>query len=511
MNARMTGRKSIAGALAIAGLLLLTPAAGAGEIEVIFTEVPGHPTAQVPGAVDENGDPVDTEFKSMEILSVSPDGGQWILKGRNWLGSELETMLLLGAGTEGAVFAQEGQPVHDGQPAEVYDFFGSSPPNFNELGQFIYTARARDGDPATRHKGIFFDGTDFIMVREMSDPALGLVDLPPGDSGDELFGNSFNSVHLLNDGSFGSHDPTIQNIHSSRRPAVFYKDTAFLQTGISPVGDSIWDDMAMNTFWTTPDGTRWILEGKDAGAENQDLILVVDDVVVLREGSAIPGSGIILADIFHTKLIASGDWFCRGDDPADNDWAVRSGALLAATGDPVVAGEAELWTHAFYSFTGNRNGDWVLAGTTDNPDIQVDSVIALNGEEVVVREGDPVDLDGNGMFDDDAFIGRGDAALDAFRPDDIFLTDDGMLYFFCSLRNAAGEDLGSFGTGGDAFLRLAVGAECPADFDGDGDVDTADLLHLLACWGTDCGDVDGDGDTDTADLLALLAAWGECP
>jgi hypothetical protein len=52
---------------------------------------------------------------------------------------------------------------------------------------------------------------------------------------------------------------------------------------------------------------------------------------------------------------------------------------------------------------------------------------------------------------------------------------------------------------------------CPADFDGDGDVDTADLLFLLGAWGTPDGDVDGDGDTDTADLLALLAAWGECP
>jgi hypothetical protein len=53
--------------------------------------------------------------------------------------------------------------------------------------------------------------------------------------------------------------------------------------------------------------------------------------------------------------------------------------------------------------------------------------------------------------------------------------------------------------------------ECPADLDGDSDVDTADLLILLGAWGTPEGDVDFDGDTDTADLLALLAAWGECP
>jgi hypothetical protein len=52
---------------------------------------------------------------------------------------------------------------------------------------------------------------------------------------------------------------------------------------------------------------------------------------------------------------------------------------------------------------------------------------------------------------------------------------------------------------------------CPGDLDDDGDVDTADLLHLIAYWGTGSGDIDGDGDTDTADLLALLAAWGDCP
>jgi hypothetical protein len=60
-------------------------------------------------------------------------------------------------------------------------------------------------------------------------------------------------------------------------------------------------------------------------------------------------------------------------------------------------------------------------------------------------------------------------------------------------------------------LTEGGGTPCPWDFDGDGDVDTADLLHLLGCWGQACGDVDGDGDTDTADLLGLLGAWGDCP
>jgi len=68
----------------------------------------------------------------------------------------------------------------------------------------------------------------------------------------------------------------------------------------------------------------------------------------------------------------------------------------------------------------------------------------------------------------------------------------------------------AYGEVEDYTVIVVEGPRCPADFDGDGDVDTADLLHLLGAWGTPDGDVDGDGGTDTADLLALLAAWGPC-
>ena len=54
----------------------------------------------------------------------------------------------------------------------------------------------------------------------------------------------------------------------------------------------------------------------------------------------------------------------------------------------------------------------------------------------------------------------------------------------------------------------------PGDVNGDGIVNTEDLLLLLAAWGECQGcpeDLNGDGVVNTTDLLALLAAWGECP
>lgn len=60
------------------------------------------------------------------------------------------------------------------------------------------------------------------------------------------------------------------------------------------------------------------------------------------------------------------------------------------------------------------------------------------------------------------------------------------------------------------FIRF-TGVTCPADLNGSGTVDGADLGLLLANWGgTGTGDLDASGTVDGADLGALLAAWGAC-
>lgn len=72
----------------------------------------------------------------------------------------------------------------------------------------------------------------------------------------------------------------------------------------------------------------------------------------------------------------------------------------------------------------------------------------------------------------------------------------------CSARKGANGPIG-------AVLLTPIGS-CPADFDGDGQVNTIDVLAFLNAWsaGDPRGDFNGDGATNTIDVLAFLNAWG---
>ncbi len=70
---------------------------------------------------------------------------------------------------------------------------------------------------------------------------------------------------------------------------------------------------------------------------------------------------------------------------------------------------------------------------------------------------------------------------------------------------------GSLVEAGVDFVRVSISgcADVPADLNGDGIVDGADISMLLNNWGgAGIGDIDGNGIVDAADLSALLNAWG---
>jgi hypothetical protein len=89
--------------------------------------------------------------------------------------------------------------------------------------------------------------------------------------------------------------------------------------------------------------------------------------------------------------------------------------------------------------------------------------------------------------------------------------------YFRSTTCGTGEfhDLAAMGFT-NSHLLLGVHADidessCPADLNGDGNVDGADLASLLGAWGSVASvDLNASGAVDAADLSLLLGAWGAC-
>ncbi len=59
----------------------------------------------------------------------------------------------------------------------------------------------------------------------------------------------------------------------------------------------------------------------------------------------------------------------------------------------------------------------------------------------------------------------------------------------------------------DGSLGPCDSGGCPADVDGDDDVDSDDIVLFFNGWDTGDGDFDGDGDTDSDDIVGFFGAW----
>jgi hypothetical protein len=107
----------------------------------------------------------------------------------------------------------------------------------------------------------------------------------------------------------------------------------------------------------------------------------------------------------------------------------------------------------------------------------------------------------------------GNAWQDAsFRVGD-FVTPTSQVRVRFSVCDCPNDSLTEAGIDDFRVTVLCPAADCPADLDGNGVVETPDFLTLLAAWGPNPGhpaDLDGNGIVETPDFLALLAAWGDC-
>jgi len=475
----------------------------AGENVAIYTNIPGHPTAQVPGVPGE-------QFRSplAPFLSLygSPIGHHWIFKAftDNPDGDANEVMVA-GSFTTGQVVAKEGDP----SPLTDLTYgFMDSDCGINDSGEYIFGNRLSGGTTADDEILFKFDGLGIVTAAREGDPAPGLFD--PNGAGDELFGNSLNSAHLLNDNTAAFKADLIQNIHSDYESALYHGSIPVAQEGTNVgtlAGVDVYDSfigLSGNTFSSSANGDAWIVEADILPGTGTVEAVVVTDAVQIRDGDILDDDLDSPVDgIFEVDMSGGGDWFARGDLLDDRAWAVRNGEVIAATGRPITPGNPELFD-GLQAVNGSGSGDYVVIGTTNNPDTDANQVVVLSGTRIVARTGDPVILGGG--VPAVAYISSFDA-FDVFLADDLNddLVDDREVYVFAGLRDADGAELA------DAFLVIRL--SCPWDCgDSDGTVGVVDFLAMLAQWGliaTPC-DFNGDG-VDVVDFLALLANWGPCP
>jgi len=276
------------------------------------------------------------------------------------------------------------------------------------------------------------------------------------------------------------------------------------------------------------DSTNWVEEAK----------------LLASDGTAEDHFGSAVSLFDDTAVIgASGDWSDGGETGSayvfrhnGTDW-VEEAKLLASdgehhdsfgdavsiSGNTIVIGargdsDNDFLSGSAYVFRLERRG-WVqevklLASDGAWHDYFGGSV-SISGDSIVIgAHGD----DDNGLDAGSAYVFWYDG-LGWVEQIKLLASDGAAEDAFGSSVSISGNTaiIGAYGDddhrdfSGSAFIF----AQCPADFEGDGDVDTADLLTLLAAWG-DCPincpwDFNGDGYVDDLDQEILLAHWGDCP
>ena len=203
------------------------------------------------------------------------------------------------------------------------------------------------------------------------------------------------------------------------------------------------------------------------GTEDDDLYLIVGSPVIDAGDNTALTCAII--DLARNPR--------RLDDPAEPD---------GGNGDaPIV----DMGAYEFVPSDCNDNG------IPDSEDIAEGTSTDANDNSIPDEcERETNDCNGSGLNDAcDILIGTGQDCNDNKIPD------------ACDI--AGGQSIDDDGNG------VPDECECSADFDGDGDVDAADLADLLAAWGPNTchpADINGDHQVDSFDLGLLLSAWGPC-
>lgn len=415
----------------------------------VFSDFAALGSSLVPGGA------AGERFESFSRPFPSPDGARIIFGANTDAATSGDGIILLGAllpKPRLAIGVREGTPTFfDGAVNYgILDEYCA----INNTGQWAFSG---DTSATTTTDEIVarWDGAAFGLVAREGTQAIGQG---PGIG----YGSLADTVHLTTTGQVRFRSATLtgattqQVIYQATDPAsglvLFQTDSVLPSLQLTPPAQSI-DNFTANRFSSDPQSGNIIVAGDLNGPTTTDAFVMVNGTIRGQEGSVLPGSSFaspVASFGFERMAVGGGSWLFRGSNADGRDWVSRgvslaSNTVVANSGAPITPESTELFDDSafsptFFTIAPDRLGHYVIGGTTNSPDTQANAVLTLDGRIVISREGDGVDLDGNGTADS--------AFISTYNNDDCFLTDDGRFYFTADLRNGVGVSIGQ------ALLRL---------------------------------------------------------
>ena len=438
--------------IAIIVVSALAASAGAFPTPVgIYSNLAGHPTNVVPGLGISFNPGTGTQF---DRPYRSADGTKWILVANaNTGNTATQEVIITGSGTTGTLQAQEGVTVIE--PGRLCDSAGFDQRlSINNAGNFSFACSL---DGATTDDEVIVKsvgGSLSISAREGQ--AIGGL-IAGATLGTTLDSQAIDSANKV------SFRTTLTGVPAGQTTAVLLGDMGSVaaQTGVTMAGNGFtWSTLTAGDMYYSPNGTDWLTHGDtNDPVTTQDYLGARNNSTVLFTEGTSPGAGMNGWTLTNAEIFMSPDgagWISRGQVATSlDDFISVNGTVVAKTGDQVPgAPPGEFYDDAafgagFFHMAMNNQGQYTFGSVTNSANLDANAVITyFDGVNfsTILREGDPVDLNGNGLLDDNVY-------LSVFNDFDGFLSEDGYFYFFADLRD---NPASPFTNVGQAFMRVQV-------------------------------------------------------
>ena len=367
------------------------------EMKVHHTMMAGVPQYEVPGFPGQH-------FIGLYNSSASLNGLHYAMVAA--ISGSPSTVLIV----DGHVLLSEGQAA-PWAPSEYVFNLSTREVAIDDFGQVVINCRTTGGSVSAdnyivRSKA---DGNDLWEVLKMESSPV--TNLPAYSY------NYFTYPTVDSIGGLGFLANDISGAPNAEDDILEYQNTIVAQEGVdAPLSqmsglNEVYGG-SFSQFQVNSGGLDWTTLA--TLTPNANRVLVHNNEVKVQTGYSVPGTSLpAIQAIENAGIDGAGRWYSIARIASNNGQAcLRDGAVIAQSDMAVWPGAGESWapTMSFSVNRGNTKGDYFVVGNVGNFPTWTPALVH-NGSEFLWRYNDQVDVDGNGLYDDNtvvmSFVGPG--------------------------------------------------------------------------------------------------------